>query len=78
MLEVIGLLALHAISLYFLRLLWKDKNESIKRGRVMTRMGRVNKKSSPRLFQLSTWVDFVILSAMYIILMLYSVFLLMR
>jgi hypothetical protein len=30
------------------------------------------------LFQLSTWVDFVILSAMYIILMLYSVFLLMR
>jgi hypothetical protein len=78
MLEAIGLLALHVISLYYLRLLWKDKNESIKRGRVLTKMGRVYKKSSPRLFQFSIWVDFVILSAMYILLMLYSVFLLMR
>ena len=76
MLQGIGLLALHLISLYFLWYLWKDKNEAIRRGRVMTKMGIVSQKKSPHLFRFSVWVDFIVLAVLYMVLIIYSVFLL--
>ena len=76
MLQGIGLLALHLLSLYFLWYLWKDKNEAIQRGRVITKMGIISQKKSPRLFRFSVWVDFIILAVLYIVLIVYSVFLL--
>jgi hypothetical protein len=38
-LKLIGLIALHAICIYFLQLLWKDKNAAIQRGGALTKMG---------------------------------------
>ena len=76
MLQGIGLLALHLLCLYFLWYLWKDKNEAIQSGRVMTKMGIFSQKKSPRLFRFSVWVDFIILAVLYIVLIVYSVFLL--
>lgn len=75
-LKTLGLLLLHIICLYFLRLLWRDKNETIKRGGALTRMGYVSKKKSPRLFYFSVWVDFVVLTILYIGLIAYSIVLL--
>jgi hypothetical protein len=60
MLQIIGLLVLHLLCLYFLWLLWKSKNEAIQRGIVMTKMGNVSKRKSTRLFYFSVWVDFVV------------------
>jgi hypothetical protein len=74
--KFIGLLVLHAICLYFLRLLWKDKNEAIKRGRALTKAGLVSLKKSPRLFYFSVWVDFMILLMLYVALIVFSIFLL--
>lgn len=76
--RIIGLLALHAISLYLLRLLWKDKNAAIQRGGVLTRIGYVSKKKSPRLFSFSIRVDFVVLAILYAGLIAYSIVLLAR
>ena len=76
--KTISLLVLHLICIYFLWLLWKDKNEAIKRGSTMTRLGYVSKRKSPRLFYSSIWVDFVILSALYVVLIVYSIFLLFK
>jgi hypothetical protein len=74
--KFIGLLILHIISLYLLRLLWKDKNEGIKRGRVLTKAGLVSLRKSPRWFYFSVWVDFIILLLLYMALIVYSIFLL--
>jgi hypothetical protein len=71
--KLIGLLILHVVFLYFLRLLWKDKNEAIQRGSVTTRIGHVSKRKSPRLFYFSVWVDFVILLVLYAVLIVFSV-----
>jgi hypothetical protein len=78
MTKIIALVVLHGICLYFLQLLWKDKNKALERGNVMTRMGIVTKRKSPRLFYFSIWVDFVILSALYVALIVYSFVLLSR
>ena len=74
--KTLGLLLLHVICLYFLRLLWRDKNETIKRGGALTRMGYRSKKKSPHLFYFFVWVDFVVLTILYIGLIAYSIFLL--
>jgi hypothetical protein len=71
--QPIGLLILHVIFLYFVRRLWKDKNEAIKRGSVTTRVGHVSKRKSPRLFYFFVWVDFVILLVLYVVLIVFSV-----
>ena len=78
MIAIIGLLALHAICIYFLWLLWQDKNKALKRGTALTRLGHISKRKSPRLFYFSIWVDLVILSILYIILIVYSIFLLSK
>jgi hypothetical protein len=75
MLKLIGVLALHIVCIYFLRLLWKDKNEADQRGGVLTKMGYVSKGKSPRLFRFSIWVDFIILLLLYIVLIAYSLWL---
>jgi ABC-type Fe3+ transport system permease subunit len=68
-----GLLALHIICLYFLRLLWTDRKEAARRGGLLTKMGYISRKKSPRLFQFSLWVDFVFLAILYVFLIVYSV-----
>jgi hypothetical protein len=73
--KIIGLLFLHLLCLYFLRLLWKDKNEALKRGRVFTKMGLVSRRKTPRLFYFSVWVDFLILLILYAGFIAYSIFL---
>ncbi len=78
MLKIIGLLALHLLCLYFLWFLWKSKNEAMQRGIVMTKMGNVSKRKSPRLFSFSVWIDFIVLLALYLALIIYSIFLLPR
>jgi hypothetical protein len=78
MLNIIGLLVLHLLCLYFLWLLWKSKNEAIQRGSVLTKMGFVSKKKSPRLFSFSVWVDFIVLLVLYLTFIGYSIFLLSR
>jgi hypothetical protein len=78
MLKIIGLLVLHLLCLYFLWFLWKSKNEAIRRGIVMTKMGNVSKRKSPRLFYFSVWIDFIVLSALYLAVVAYSIFLLSR
>jgi hypothetical protein len=76
MIQVAGLLILHVLCIYFLRLLWKHKNEAVKRGTVLTKSGLVSRKRSPRWFAFSVWVDFVFLLTLYMGLILYSVWLL--
>lgn len=76
--QIIGLLALHLFCLYFLRLLWKEKNEGVRRGQVFTKMGNVTRRKSPGLFRFSVWVDFSILAALYLILIAYSISLILR
>ena len=76
MLKIIALFIVHITCIYFLRLLWKDKNKSIQRGTVMTKMGIVSKRKSPRWFYFSVWVDFIVLAVLYVVLIIYSVFLL--
>lgn len=76
--KILGLFLLHVICLYFLRLLWNDKNEAIKRGGALTKMGYVSKKKSPRRFYFSVWIDFVVLTVLYVGLIAYSIFLLAR
>ena len=71
--QIVGLLTLHIICIYFLWLLWKDKNKAIKREGMLTKMGYVSKKKSPRLFAFSLWVDFVILSVLYMALLVYTI-----
>ena len=75
MLKIIALLALHISCIYFLWLLWKDKNKADKRGGTLTKMGYVSKTKSPRLFRFSIWVDFIVLLFLYILLIIYSVWL---
>jgi len=75
-LKILALLALHVICLFFLWLLWEDKNAASQRGTALTKMGYVTKKKSPRLFQFSVWVDFVIFSILYLALVIYSIWLL--
>jgi hypothetical protein len=72
MLKIVGLLALHIVCIYFLWLLWKDKNEAQKRGGVLTKMGYVTKTKSPGTFRFFIWVDLVILFFLYILLIIYS------
>lgn len=78
MIKIIGLLVLHVICIYFLWFLWKDKNKAIERGSLLTRLGHVSKKKSPRLFFFSVWVDFIILSILYLGLIVYSIVLLSK
>lgn len=73
--KIIGLLALHGICIYFLWLLWKDKNRVNQRGGILTRIGYVSKAKSPRLFRFSIWVDFIVLLFLYILLIIYSLWL---
>ena len=76
MMQALGLLTLHIICIYFLRLLWKDKNEARKRGKIFTKLGPMSRRKSPRLFGFSVWVDFIVLAALYLALVVYSVLLL--
>jgi hypothetical protein len=76
--QILGLLALHVICLYFLRLLWRDKNDSLKRSGMLTKMGYVSKKKSPRLFYLSAWFDFLVLCVLYGTFIVISFLLLLR
>lgn len=78
MLKVAGFLALHVACIYFLWLLWKDKNQAIQRGRIFTKIGNVSKAKSPRLFRFSIWVDFVVLLLFYVVLIAYSFWLLLK
>jgi hypothetical protein len=78
MLKILGLLTLHVACIYFLWLLWKDKNKADRRGGILTRMGYVSKAKSPRLFRFSSWVDFLVLSLLYLVLILYSVWLVFK
>ena len=71
--KIIGLLALHIVCIYFLRLLWNDKNESIRRGSVFTKLGNISRRKSQGLFYVSVWVDFVALLILYILLLAYSI-----
>ena len=75
MLKIGGLLALHIACLYFLWLLWKDKNKAKQRGGALTKMGYVSKTKSPRLFRFSVWVDFLVLLFLYVLLLVYSLWL---
>jgi hypothetical protein len=47
--KIIGLLALHGICIFYLWLLWKDKNKAIERGIVLTKMGLVSKDEKDNL-----------------------------
>jgi hypothetical protein len=76
MMQALGLLVLHGLCIYFLRLLWRDKKEALKRGRVFTKLGTVSRRKSPRLFSFSVWVDFIVLAALYLTLIVYSILLL--
>jgi hypothetical protein len=76
MMQALGLLTLHVICIYFLRLLWNDKDEALKRGRIFTKMGPVSRRKSSRLFGFSVWADFIFLAALYLALVVYSVLLL--
>lgn len=73
MLKAFGLLAVHVACLYFLWLLWNNKNEAVKRGRVLTKMGNVSERKSPRLFRFSIWVDFIVLLLLYFVFIVYSI-----
>jgi hypothetical protein len=74
MTKTLALLALHTISIYYLWFLWKDKNKAIQRGTVLTKMGLISKRKSPRLFYFSVWIDFIVLSSLYLLLIFYSIF----
>lgn len=76
--QILGLLVLHIACLYFLRLLWKEISAAIQRGRVFTKMGSVTKRKSPVLFQFSIRVDFIVLSSLYFLLVLYSAWLIFQ
>lgn len=78
MLKALGLVTLHGACIYFLWLLWKDKNDAIKRGRVFTKIGNVNKAKSPRWFRFSIWVDFVVLLILYVVVIAYSLSLMFK
>lgn len=73
MLKVLALVALHVACIYFLWLLWTDKNAAIKRGTVFTKMRLVSKRKSPRLFRFSIWVDFIVLLILYLVFIAYSI-----
>ena len=73
MLKILAMVALHFACIYFLWLLWKDKNTAIKRGTIFTKIGLVSRKKSPRLFQFSIWVDFVVLLILYLVIIVYSI-----
>ena len=75
MLKIGGLLALHIVCIYFLWFLWKDKNEAEKRRGARTKMGYVSKTKSPRLFRFSVWVDFLVVLFLYVLLLVYSLWL---
>ena len=72
MLKALGLLTLHGACIYFLWLLWKDKNDAIKRDRVFIKIENVSKAKSPRWFRFSILVDFVILLILYVVVIAYS------
>jgi hypothetical protein len=78
MLRAVGLISLHVACIYFLWLLWNDKNKANRRGRVFTKIGNVSKAKSPRLFRFSIWVDFVVLLLLYIVLIVYSLWLVLK
>ena len=78
MLRAVGLIGLHIACIYFLWLLWKDKNKADQRGRVFTKIGNVSKAKSPRLFRFSVWVDFVVLLLLYVVLIIYSLWLVLK
>ena len=73
--KIVGLLALHIICIFYLWYLWKDKNRANQRGTVLTKMGLVSRRQSPRLFRFSVWVDFVILLILYGVVIAYSIIL---
>jgi len=75
MLKLVGLLALHIACIYFLRLLWMDKDEADKRGPAFTKTGLVSRIRSPHLFRFSMWADFIILLLLYLVLIAYSLWL---
>lgn len=62
MTKAVALLALHTISVSYLWFLWKDKNKATQRGMVLIKTGLISKRKSPRLFYLSVWIDFIVLS----------------
>jgi uncharacterized membrane protein YsdA (DUF1294 family) len=78
MLKAVGLITLHVACIYFLWLLWNDKNKANERGRMFTKLGNVSKAKSPRLFRFSIWVDFVVLLLLYIVLIVYSLWLVLK
>ena len=78
MLKIIGLLGLHVACIYFLWLLWKDKNEANQRSRILTKIGNVSKTKSPRLFLFSIWVDFIVLLLLYVVIIVYSIWLVFK
>ena len=46
-----------------------------KRRGALTKMGYVSKTKSPRLFRFSVWVDFLVLLFLYVLLLVYSLWL---
>jgi hypothetical protein len=72
----VSLLVVHSLTIYFLVLLWKEKNKALDKGALMTRIGYVSKKKSPRLFYFSVWVDFIVMMVLYIGLVMYTICLL--
>jgi uncharacterized membrane protein YsdA (DUF1294 family) len=78
MLKIAGLLALHIACIYFLWLMWRDKNKAEQRGGALTKMGYVSKTKSPRLFRFSIWVDFLVVLFLYVLSIIYSVWLLIK
>ena len=78
MLKLASLLILHVVCIYFLWVLWREKNKGIQRGTVFTKMGLISKRKFPRLFTFSLWIDFIILSILYGALVAYSVWLILQ
>ena len=70
------LLIVHLLVIFFLVILWKEKNNALSRGNLMTRIGYISKNKSPRLFYFSVWVDFIVMLILYLGLVIYTAFLL--
>jgi hypothetical protein len=70
------LLFVHLLAIYFLVILWKEKNNALSRGNLMTRIGYISMKKLPRLFYFSVWVDFIVMLILYLGLIIYTAFLL--
>jgi hypothetical protein len=62
--QLVALIFLHIVCIYFLRLLWKEKKKILQRSGVWTKIGVVSRRKSPRLFHFSIWIDLIIMAVL--------------